>query len=190
MIGFFALLGYIGTIPLANWLIQNVGTFCIPHGPCVVPVWIDIYCPSGSLMIGLGLVLRDVVQRAYGPLTSLLAIVAGTIISSILAPPSLVLASALSFFLSELADFAVYTPLYKKRFVAAVAASSIVGLVVDSILFLTIAFGSLDLLAGILLGKFWMVLLALPFMFYVRRYYDNRDQRRRWYMQSRARSGW
>ena len=39
-----------------------------------------------------------------------------------------------------------------------------VGLVVDSIVFLYLAFGSLDFLLGQVLGKAWMVLLALPFV--------------------------
>jgi uncharacterized PurR-regulated membrane protein YhhQ (DUF165 family) len=51
----------------------------------------------------------------------------------------------------------------------AVLASSLVGLVADSILFLWLAFGSLDFLAGQIIGKLWMVLLALPFIHWVRR---------------------
>ena len=47
---------------------------------------------------------------------------------------------------------------------AAVVASSVVGLVVDSIVFLWLAFGSLDFLLGQIVGKAWMVLLAIPFV--------------------------
>jgi hypothetical protein len=36
-----------------------------------------------------------------------------------------------------------------------------VGLLVDSVLFLLLAFGSLDFLAGQVVGKAWMTLLAL-----------------------------
>src|SRR4029077_3405657 len=46
------------------------------------------------------------------------------------------IASATAFLLSELADFAVYTPLQRKRLVLAVVASSVVGLTVDSVVFL------------------------------------------------------
>lgn len=168
MIGAVALLGYVATIPLANWLIANVGTTCLPGGPCVVPVWPGLYCPSGSLMVGLALVLRDVVQRAYGTWMGLLAIAAGTMVSAAVSPPEIVVASAAAFLLSELADFAVYTPLARRRFLLAVFLSSTVGLVVDGLLFLTLAFGSLELLPGIVLGKFWMVLAALPVMVWVR----------------------
>ncbi len=51
----------------------------------------------------------------------------------------------------------------------AVLASSVVGLIADSVLFLWLAFGSLDYLAGQILGKLWMVLLALPFIHWIRK---------------------
>ena len=83
------------------------------------------------------------------------------------------LASSVAFLLSEFADFAVYTPLARRRLVAAVLASSAVGLVVDSLVFLWLAFGSLEFLPGQIIGKAWMVLLALPLVAYLRR----RDER-------------
>ncbi len=83
------------------------------------------------------------------------------------------MASATAFLLSEFADFAVYTPLARRRLVTAVVASSVVGLVVDSIVFLWLAFGSLEFLLGQVIGKLWMVLLAIPFVMYLRR----RDER-------------
>jgi hypothetical protein len=171
--GLIALALFALTIPAANWLIGNAGTVCVPNGPCLVPVWPGIKAPSGVLMIGLALVLRDIVQRRLGAKVALLAILAGAAISGFLAPPAIVIASVAAFLLSELADFAVYTPLQKRRFVAAVMASSVVGLVIDSIVFLWLAFGSLDYLSGQIIGKAWMVLLALPLMHWLRR----RDER-------------
>ncbi len=94
---------------------------------------------------------------------------AGAALSGAVAPPQLLVASATAFLLSELADFAVYTPLQSRGLVLAVLASSVVGLVADSILFLWLAFGSLDYLAGQILGKLWMVLLALPFIHWIRK---------------------
>jgi len=129
--------------------------------------------PSGVLMIGLALVLRDLVQRRLGVEFGVGAIIVGAAISAGLAPPSLVVASAAAFLLSEFADFAVYTPLARRRLVVAVFTSSVVGLVVDSIVFLWLAFGSLEFLTGQIIGKLWMVLLAIPFVVYMRR----RDER-------------
>jgi queuosine precursor transporter len=162
------------TIPTANWLIGHVGTACIqPRGPCVVPVAPGLMAPSGVMMVGVALVLRDLMQRRLGVTISALAILLGTGISALLAPASLVFASGIAFLLSEFADLAVYTPLARRRLVAAVITSSFVGLVVDSIVFLWLAFGSLDFLFGQVVGKAWMVLLSIPFVMWLRR----RDER-------------
>lgn len=162
------------TIPAANWLIGHVGTACIaPQGPCVVPVAPGITAPSGVMMVGVALVLRDLVQRRLGAVMSVLAILAGAGISALVAPAALIFASAAAFLLSEFADLAVYTPLARQRLVAAVIASSCAGLVVDSIVFLWLAFGSLDFLLGQVIGKAWMVLLSIPFVAWLRR----RDER-------------
>ena len=88
---------------------------------------------------------------------------------ALLAPPALVAASALAFLLSEVADFAVYTPLQRRRLVLAVIASSCVGLVIDSVVFLLLAFGSLDFLAGQVVGKAWAVLVSVPLIRLLRR---------------------
>lgn len=157
-------------IPAANWLIGNAGTVCVPHGPCLIPVTPGgLMAPSGVLMIGLALVLRDLVQRRLGFGWAVGAILGGAALSALLAPPALVIASALAFLLSEAADLAVYTPLQRRRLVLAVLASGAVGLVVDSVVFLWVAFGSLDYLAGQVVGKAWMVLLALPLIHWLRR---------------------
>jgi len=162
------------TIPAANWLIGHLGTTCVaPHGPCLVPVAPGLLAPSGVMMVGVALVLRDLVQRRLGTAMSALAILVGSGLSALLAPAALVFASATAFLLSEFADLAVFTPLARRRLVAAVVASSVVGLVVDSIVFLWLAFGSLDFLAGQVVGKAWFVLLSIPFVSWLRR----RDER-------------
>ena len=171
--GFWFLLAFALCIPAANFLIGHVGTICVPDGPCLIPVAPGVTAPSGVLMIGLALVLRDLVQRRLGMGWALAAILFGVGLSAFLAPPALVLASAVAFLLSELADLAVYTPLARRGLVRAVALSGIAGLVVDSMVFLWLAFGSLDFLAGQVIGKAWMVLLALPFIALLKR----RDER-------------
>jgi uncharacterized PurR-regulated membrane protein YhhQ (DUF165 family) len=149
------------TIPAANWMIGHIGTACLPNGPCVVPVAPGILAPSGVLLVGAALVLRDLVQRRLGIEFGIAAIVAGAVLSVGFAPRSWVLASAAAF------------PLARRRLVLAVLASSMAGLVVDSLVFLWLAFGSLDYLPGQLIGKAWMVLLSVPFVAYLRR----RDER-------------
>jgi uncharacterized PurR-regulated membrane protein YhhQ (DUF165 family) len=161
------------TIPLANWMLGHIGTVCPPNNPCLLPVAPGLMAPSGVVMIGFALVLRDLVQRRLGAEFGLAAIVAGTALSALVAPRSLVIASAAAFFVSELADFAVYTPLARRRLVLAVIASSLIGIAIDSTVFLWLAFGSLDFLLGQMVGKAWMVVLSIPFIVYLRR----RDER-------------
>jgi uncharacterized PurR-regulated membrane protein YhhQ (DUF165 family) len=125
--------------------------------------------PSGVAMIGIALVLRDLVQRRLGRAPALLAIVAGAALSGAIAPPALVVASTTAFLLSEFADFVVFTPLQKRGLVLAVLVSGLVGLVADSLMFLWLAFGSLEFLEGQVVGKAWMVLLALPIVHWIRK---------------------
>jgi uncharacterized PurR-regulated membrane protein YhhQ (DUF165 family) len=149
---------YIATIPAANYLIGHVGTVCVPQGPCLIPVAPGIMAPSGVLMIGAALLLRDLVQRQRGIPWSLACIGAGTVLSFLIASPALAVASGSAFLFSEFADFAVFTPLYRKRLMLAVTISVIAGAVTDSILFLLLAFGSLEHITGQIVGKMYAAL--------------------------------
>lgn len=166
--GFLFLVAFGLCIPAANWLIGNAGTYCVPQGSCLIPVAPGVMAPSGVLMVGLALVLRDMVQRRLGLPWAFAAVLAGAALSALLAPPALVLASAAAFLLSEMLDLALFTPLQRRGLVLAVAASSAAGLVADSLVFLWLAFGSLDFLAGQVIGKAWMVALSLPLIGWLR----------------------
>lgn len=168
MIGYIAFALFALTIPVANWLIGNVGTMCIPDGPCMVPVGFGLMAPSGVLVIGAALVLRDVVHERLGAMWALAAIAVGAVLSAFLSAPALVVASVAAFALAELADFAVYAPLRRRNLTAAVLASGAVGAVVDSAVFLWLAFGSLDHIEGQIVGKLWMTLAAAAALFLIR----------------------
>lgn len=166
--GLVALTLFILTIPLSNWVVVNVGTVCAPNGPCLIPVWPGLMAPSAVMIAGAALVLRNGVQAFLGAGYSLLAIAVGTALSALFAQPSLVMASAVAFCFSELADFAVYTPM-RRRFPAfSVVLAGLAGSFVDSWIFLTLAFGSIDFIAGQVLGKFWMALAAGVVIRYLR----------------------
>lgn len=152
------------TIPAANWLIGNVGTECAPNGPCLLPVGFGLHAPSGVLVVGAALVIRDLVHESGGAKAALAAIGIGGLMAWLFAPPALVLASVLAFVLAELADLAVYAPLRQNRLWLAVILSGLVGAAVDSAVFLWVAFGSHDFIAGQIVGKLWMSLLAAPFL--------------------------
>lgn len=160
-IGVAALLAYVGTVVLANYFIQHVGTQPFPGGPHTIPVGFGYDAPSGVLWIGLAFVLRDVVQSTLGKRPVVLAILVGAALSYFVAP-SLAWASAVAFLVSEAADFAVYTPLVERgRVVAAVLLSNTVGLLIDSFLFLWLAFHSITFWQGQVIGKAWMTAVAL-----------------------------
>lgn len=160
MIGYVALALYAATIPAANWMIGNVGTVCVPNGPCLIPVGFGLMAPSGVLMIGAALVLRDAVHSTLGWRWALAAIAVGAVLSGVISPAALVVASVTAFLLSELADLAVYAPLRRRNLPLAVLASGLVGATIDSAAFLWLAFGSLDLLAGQVVGKVAMTIVA------------------------------
>jgi len=169
MIGYLALVAFAATIPAANWMIGNVGTVCVPNGPCLIPVAPGLMAPSGVLMIGSALVLRDLVHETLGWRFAAAAIVAGAALSAFVAPPALVVASGIAFLLSEAADLAVYSPLRRRRIWLAVLASGVAGALVDSAVFLQLAFGSLDHLSGQVVGKVLMSALAVPILVVLRR---------------------
>lgn len=155
-----AIATYLATTVAANWAITEVGA---------VPVGFGLMAPAGVYFAGLAFTLRDLVHETAGRVAVVGVIVAGAALSFAIASPALAVASAAAFGLSELADLAVYEPLRKRRWLLAVAASNVVGLVVDSALFLTLAFGSLAFLPGQVVGKLWMTLLAVAVLIPIRR---------------------
>lgn len=153
-------LAFIGTVFAANWAIAEFGA---------VPVGFGLMAPAGVYFAGVAFTLRDALHEFGGRWAVLAAIAAGAAASALVAPPALVVASAVAFGVSELADMAVYAPLRRRRWYAAVAASNVVGLVCDSLLFLWLAFGSLDFLAGQVVGKAWATVIALLLLALLRR---------------------
>jgi uncharacterized PurR-regulated membrane protein YhhQ (DUF165 family) len=93
----------------------------------------------------------------------------GAVLSAFFASPALLLASTAAFLLAELADFAVYAPLRKRHLTAAVLASGAVGAVIDSAVFLWLAFGSLAFIEGQIIGKLWMSVAAVAVLMLSRR---------------------
>ena len=150
-----AFLAFAATIPGANWLIGHAGTVCVPQGPCLIPVGFWLMAPSGVLMIGASLVLRDWLHELSGWRIALAAVVFGGTLSLAVSPPQIAIASAVAFTLAELADLAVYAPLRGRGRSLAVLASGVVGAALDSALFVWLAFGSLEFSAGTTLAKLY-----------------------------------
>jgi uncharacterized PurR-regulated membrane protein YhhQ (DUF165 family) len=158
-IGVVALVGYISTIFAANWALNRYGFVSVGFG---------LMAPAGVFFAGLAFTFRDLVQRFLGLPWVVVAIVVGAGCSWFVSP-RFALASAVAFGTSELLDLAVYTPLERRTWVGAVLASNVAGLIVDSWLFLMLAFGSTAFIAGQIVGKLWMTLAALPVVYGLRR---------------------
>lgn len=150
---------FIGCVIGANWALDTYG-FVDLIGPGVVMV------PAGVYFAGLAFGVRDALheldQRLVVP-----AIVVGAFVSWWI-EPSFAVASGAAFLLAELADYAVYAPLRNRSWPAAVAASNIAGSVVDSLLFLWIAFDTTDGWVDLTIGKTAMIAPAVVIVWGVR----------------------
>lgn len=153
------LLALVGTVFAANWALETFG---------FVPVGFGLMAPAGVYFAGLAFTLRDLLHDQGGRHWVFVAIVLGALASAVVSPV-FALASATAFTVSELSDWAVYEPLRKRGWLMAVAASNAVGIVVDSALFLLLAFGSLEFIAGQIVGKAWVTALTIAILWSARR---------------------
>ena len=151
-----ALVVFVATVVGANWAVVTFG---------VVPVGFGLMAPAGVFFAGIAFTARDVLHELSGRRLVLLGILVGALLSGFLEDATrLAIGSGVAFFLSEMADLFVYTPLRKRSWLGSVAASNSVGLTVDSVVFLAIAFGSLAFLPGQLVGKAYMTVGAIVLM--------------------------
>lgn len=126
-----AFLVYLATIVLANVAITIWGFVSVGFG---------LQAPAGVFFAGFALGARDWLQESKGRGWTIGAIVLGAGLSAFLSP-ALAVASGAAFLVSELADMGVYSPLRREHVYWAVLLSNSVGLVIDSALFLYLAFG-------------------------------------------------
>ena len=159
--GIMSALAMLASVILANWLTTRFG---------FVPVGFGLQSTAGTFAAGAALIFRDSTQDLLGKAGMLAVVAAGALVSYAVADPHIASASAAAFLTAELCEFAVYTPLRNrsrvgdKRWALAVTASSPVGSVIDTAVFLGIAFGPaaiLPAMLGQLVGKAWATLAYL-----------------------------
>lgn len=150
---------YVGSIVLANWMLLHVGA--PGPGARVLPVGFGLEAPSGVYVAALAFIARDLVQRFAGPKVAVAAIIVGAGLSALVSTATLAFASGATFLLSESTDFLLFQPLQRRSLPGAVLAAGLAAIVVDSVVFLTLAGIPLHAaLPGQLLGKFWIVLVG------------------------------
>lgn len=156
--GVAAALGYVASIYTANWLISTYGLVHVLFG------LFNLSAPAGVFAAGACLTLRNIVQDKLGRRVVVAAIVIGALLSWVWADPHIALASGVTFLVAEACDMAVYTPMRARGgWTRAVLAGNLVGVVVDSFLFLYLA-GLLTQanFVGQLVGKYlWATLLVV-----------------------------
>ena len=153
-------LAFLGCILAANYVTSTLG---------MVPVGFGLVATAGTYFAGLTFVLRDSLQDVAGKRWTLGAIAAGAALSFLISDPFIALASAAAFGIAELADLAVYTPLRKRGYIRAAITSNIVGALIDTVVFLSIAgFPVMAALPGQMVGKLLVTAAAVAVVIAVR----------------------
>ena len=159
-------ISFVATVYAANWAITEFGYPSIGFG---------LTAPAGVYFAGIAFTLRDLLHVKGNRFWIISAIIVGALLSGILESDAqrIALGSGLAFLLSETADWLVYSPISKKNWLIGVLGSIRVGLVLDSVIFLSVAFGSLEYIEGQIVGKAYMTLAAILVLaiarFYIRK---------------------
>lgn len=146
--------GFVACVVLANYLTATFG---------LIPVGFGLVATAGTYAAGLTFIFRDLIHEAGGRWLSVVAIVAGAVLSWFVASPALAVASGITFLVAELVDLGVYVPLRKRGLLTAVLVSNVVGFTLDTFLFLYLAGFPITgpVVAGQLVAKATMTALGL-----------------------------
>lgn len=129
-LGMAAFAGVVAATAVANYTTARYGIVDLPFGVAVT---------AGTFAAGAVLILRDAVQDLAGRVAVVSAIGVAALVSWATSSPQLAMASAAAFALSELLDWAVYSPLRRGGWKRAVLASSFIAAPVDTLIFLALA---------------------------------------------------
>lgn len=159
--GVCALALFLLSIPFANWWLER-------HGLWDMPLVGNV--PSAVWVVGAAFVVRDIVEITLGRKWTWVAIFLGTVLSWWLASPKLAIASGTAFLWSEGTDALVFAPLADRgRFLLGVLISGYVASIVDSAIFVRLAFDSFDGWWQLTVAKIFFVAVATPVAWSVRR---------------------
>lgn len=132
---------FVAAAGASNWAIENIGQDNGPSAPRTLPIGWGLDAPSGVLLVGVMIVLRDGLHERIGLKGTLWVILLGSIVSALLAPPAIAVASGVTLLAAETTDALVYQRLRRQGRTRAALGSNLVSSVIDSALFLTIAYG-------------------------------------------------
>ena len=145
---------YLGSILLANFLVIQFGIVKLGF----------IMFPAGAVCIGLTFSARDFLQKKYGKWGAWIWMLIATGIT-VLFNRKIALASGTAFLVAEGMDWLIYT-VTKKPFTQRIILSNLIGTPLDSLIFVTMAFGFLwPAIWGQTLVKFLSSLIVIPFLY-------------------------
>ena len=122
-------IAYLSSILLANVVVNHFG---------IVTIW-GLTFPAGAPLIGLTFTFRDMVQRKYGKYKCWWWMIGASIIT-LCFNWQLALASMAAFLVAEGVDWLIYTSV-PGSFTKRVLLSNLLGLPLDSVIFVVLAFG-------------------------------------------------
>ncbi|WP_327359523.1 VUT family protein [Streptomyces sp. NBC_01304] len=150
--GYAVLAAYVLALIAANWATSHYG---------LIPVGFGYTATAGTVAAGIALMLRNLIQDYLGRRAVVGAIVVGSCISAATTDQAVALASACAVLVSELADMCLYTPLRRRGWVRAVLPATLLGALLDTVVFLSIVgLPVWPQVPGQLVGKLWAV--AIP----------------------------
>ena len=159
IIGLGFLAAFSATVLGANWALLEYG---------IVPIGFGLDAPASAYFVGLAFTFRDGLRERLGFKGALVAIAIGGILSYVLEVRTggdllarIALASITSFTISELSDAIVYERIRQRSRLIGIMVSNTVGVIVDSAVFLYLAFGSLEFVIGQIVGKSYMTLFVV-----------------------------
>ncbi len=139
---------FVACIVGANWAILHVGVDNGAGHPRTIPIGFGWTAPSGVIFAGAQFTLRDIIHDRMGSTATLVLIVVSAPLTVIAASPAVAVASAVTFLVAEVLDLGVYRRLRRRGLIAAALGSNLASTIVDSILFLSLAFGVSQAFSG------------------------------------------
>lgn len=162
---------YVLSIVLGNIfvILFGMGTLMLLKTADPNQVYFSLTFPLGAMWIGLTFSFRDFVQRFWGHKKCWIWMVAATFITYFF-NAQVAIASIVSFIAAEAIDWIIFYLLRHKSLKVRLIVSNLVSCPVDSILFVTIAFGVVwysEAVWGQALVKYSFGLIALVFVPYI-----------------------
>jgi uncharacterized PurR-regulated membrane protein YhhQ (DUF165 family) len=139
---------FIACVALANWAIVCIGADNGDGGPRTLPIGFGLHAPSGVIFAGAVLTVRDMIHERLGTVGVLAVIAASAPVTALTSTQSLAIASVVTFAIAEIADLLVYERMRERGRLRAVIVSNTASSVLDSAVFLALAFGADAAIAG------------------------------------------